>query len=112
MRRAGVRAPLRGERQPACGRPGGGRWLTGFKDLWLTGPLTAPKGREKQRGVFSRAGAARGRVAGVPLVVVLTPPRAPHCGGGGGGGGCGRDYQHVLSPPSLSLPHKGGGNAV
>src|SRR5689334_1354258 len=55
MRRAGVRAPVRGERQPACGRPGDGRWLTGFKDLWLTGPLTAPKRREIRRFQQDRA---------------------------------------------------------
>ena len=42
------RAPGGGQanEQPACRPRSGGRWLTGFKDLWLTGPLTAPKGQE------------------------------------------------------------------
>src|SRR5438552_858280 len=49
MRRAGVRAPF-ARRAPAGMRPPpGGRWLTGFKDLWLTGPLKAPKCREMRR---------------------------------------------------------------
>ena len=35
------------ERATAGMRPlPGGRWLMGFKDLWLTGPLSASKARE------------------------------------------------------------------
>src|SRR5690349_13469836 len=49
MRRASGRAPLtRRQRRATAGtRPRtGGRWLTGFKDLWLTRPFTGPKRRE------------------------------------------------------------------
>src|SRR5437763_7421889 len=46
MRRAGVRAPFARRATAGMRPPRGGRWLTGFKDLWLTGPLTAPKRRE------------------------------------------------------------------
>src|SRR5712671_164275 len=46
MRRAGVRAPFARRATTGMRPPPSGRWLTGFKDLWLTGPLTAPKGRE------------------------------------------------------------------
>ena len=51
MHRAGARAPSCRARTATAGarpRPGG-RWLMGFKDLWLTGPLIGP-GRPRNTG--------------------------------------------------------------
>ena len=42
--------------------PKDGRWLTGFKDLWLTGPLTAPKGRETWAFLWGRTPPIQGSV--------------------------------------------------
>ena len=39
MRRAGARPPFSGRAKAGWRPPPGGRWLTGSKDLWLTGPL-------------------------------------------------------------------------